>query len=268
MDRGWSPEGGQLLLSGSRAGFGELWSNEGTAYAQITGDAYVGVGGGGSWSPDGSEVAFVKLTTGRKDIWIVDSDGEERPLTTGGMAADGAASVRWSPTGDLVAFVSRAGGMKRVWTVPVQGGEPRPLATPVEVLFASWSPDGRRLAVASGSPGSSDIWTVSLDGHEERRLVAGPGINTQPDWSPDGSQIAFASNRPRPGETESSWNIWRVAATGGEIPLLVAGHSPQWSHDASQILHVWDDNVWTSPVAGGGPIYQLIGVGNNQPHPH
>ena len=149
--------------------------------------------------------------------------------------------------------------------MPANGGEPRPLATPGEVVFASWSPDGQRLAVAAGTKDSTDIWIVPADGGEAGLLVAGPGINTEPDWSPDGSQIAFASNRPRPG-TAQPWNVWRVAATGGEISPLLAGHWPQWSHDGRHILHEWN-GVWTAPVAGSGPIYQLVGGGHNQFRP-
>ena len=145
--------------------------------------------------------------------------------------------------------------------MPAQGGEARPLATPGEVQFASWSPDGQRLAVAAGTADSTDIWIVPVDGGEAGLLVAGPGVNTQPDWSPDGSVIAFASNRPRPEETEPSWNIWRVAATGGEVSLLVAGDSPQWSHDSSDILHLWRGDIWRAPVDGDGPIHPLGGGG-------
>ena len=153
----------------------------------------------------------------------MDAGGQEVQLTKGGMVATGAGSVRWAPSGESIVFVSQAGGGKRVWTVPANGGKPRPLATPGEVVFASWSPDGQRLAVAAGTKDSTDIWIVPADGGEAGLLVAGPGINTELDWSSDGSEIAFASNRPRPGTAEP-WNVWRVAATGGEISPLLAGH--------------------------------------------
>ena len=188
----WSPDGRSVLFPASAAGKGELWSqpSEGGEPVKIASDVDIGIGGGGSWSPDGSEVAFVKVTSsGGKDIWKVNDAGEEAALTQGGLAAGSAASVRWSPTGELIAFVSQSGGEKSVWTVPAQGGEPSPIATPGEAGL----------------------------------LLSGSGINTQPDWSPDGREIAFASNRPRDGETEPSWNIWRVAASGGETSYLMEG---------------------------------------------
>ena len=266
MDRSGPPDGRSLLLSGSQESE-TLWSrlSEGGAYVKLAAGVDHGIGGS-SWSPDGSEIAFVKVTPEGRDIWKVDAAGEAMPLTEGGMAADGA-SVRWSPTEELVAFVSKAGDTKRLWTVPAQGGEPRPLATPGEVQFASWSPDGRRLAVAAGTLDSTDIWIVPVDGGEAGLLVAGPGVNTQPDWSPDGSGVVFASNRPRPEDAEPSWNIWHVAATGGEVSLLVAGDSPQWSHDGSDILHLWRGDIWRAPVAGNGLIDQLGGCSHPCSHP-
>ena len=265
----WSPDGRSLLFPASAAGKGELWSqpSDGGEPVKIASDVEVGIGGGGSWSPDGSEVAFVKVTSsGGKDIWKVNDAGEEVALTQGGLAVGGAASVRWSPSGELIAFVSQSGGGKRVWTVPAQGGEPSPIATPGEVTFASWSPDGRRLAIAASREDSSDIWIVPVDGVEAGLLLSGSGINTQPDWSPDGREIAFASNRPRDGETEPSWNIWRVAASGGETSYLMEGHSPQWSRDGLDVLHVWDGDVWTAPAAGGVPV-TLVAINHDESRP-
>jgi dipeptidyl aminopeptidase/acylaminoacyl peptidase len=112
-------------------------------------------------SPDGSRVAFVRVTVNEKkegyntSIWMVATSGKEAPhrLTTG----DRDSSPRWSPDGKYLAFtrstekdgkpeppqlcmLSMAGGDAFVFTsLPKGAGDP------------NWSPDGKLIVFASSS---------------------------------------------------------------------------------------------------------------------
>ena len=102
-------------------------------------------------SPDGSRVAFVHKSFGKKNnyvtnIWMVDSDrGEPYQFTTGNR--DGAPA--WSPDGRMLAFVGgRQEGAPQVYVMPTDGGEARALTQLPEgaIYQLKWSGDGKRLA--------------------------------------------------------------------------------------------------------------------------
>ena len=110
-------------------------------------------------SPDGSRVAFVRVTVNEKkdgyntSIWTVSTASRETHQLTSGTRDS---SPRWSPDGQYLVFVR----------VTEKDGKPD-----VPQLFM--------LAMAGGD--SFQITTVAR----------GAG---QPQWSPDGKQIAFVNN--------------------------------------------------------------------------
>ncbi len=249
----WSPDSRRICYQGfTESGDLLVVSADGGDPVPLAANAEMGESGGATWSPDGSNVAYVSADGGRREIWIVKADGSGAvALTSGASAATGEATVRWSPDGAHIAFVSDSGGQKKVWIVPAAGGEPRSVSTtPGEDQHMAWSPDSKQLAISSGTSAESDLWVTTVAGGTAQRLIASPGADTDPDWSPDGERIAFASTRSHGGE-EGLWNLWTVAASGGEPVWLAEGRSPHWSPDGSQLLHVWDNDVWTIPVEGG-----------------
>src|SRR5690606_12501559 len=110
-------------------------------------------------SPDGSQVAFVRVTVNEKEdqydtsIWLVPADRTEPP---------------------------------RQLTRGTRDTAPR------------WSPDGRRLAFVratdtEGRAQPPQIHVLSLDGGEARAVTNIPRGANNPAWSPDGTRIAFSS---------------------------------------------------------------------------
>jgi len=112
-------------------------------------------------SPDGSAVAFVRVTVNERDdrydtaIFAVPADGRDAPrrLTAGNRDT----APRWSPDGKRLAFVrasERDGKTQpgQIYVLAMDGGEARP----VTELAAgagnpAWSPDGMRLAFTSAT---------------------------------------------------------------------------------------------------------------------
>lgn len=118
-------------------------------------------------SPDGSRVAFVKVSVNDKkdgydtSIWSVSMRGDEQPIRIGSGSHD--SSPRWSPDGKWLAFVrspeppaagggptARPSGGPQIYIIPTNGGEswkvtdlPRGAGVPV------WSPDSRTIAFSS-----------------------------------------------------------------------------------------------------------------------
>ncbi|HEU5451619.1 MAG TPA: S9 family peptidase [Terriglobales bacterium] len=111
-------------------------------------------------SPDGSQIAFVRVTVNdKKDgydtaIWTVATQsGESRPLTAGPRDT----SPQWSPDGSRLAFirtVEKDGKNQppQVYILPFSGGEAYAITKlPKGASAPNWSPDGKKIAFNSTS---------------------------------------------------------------------------------------------------------------------
>jgi len=109
-------------------------------------------------APDGSRVAFLKVTVNEKrdgyntSIWIVSTTtGETKQLTSGTRDS----SPRWSPDGKYLVFV--------------------------------------RVPEKDGRPDQPQLFMLSMDGGEAWQFTSLPRGAGGPQWSPDGKTIAFAN---------------------------------------------------------------------------
>jgi len=110
-------------------------------------------------SPDGSTVAFVKVTVNSAktnydtSIWTVPMSGADQPhrLTSGTRDSN----PRWSPDGKFLAFVRSAeapGSFAQIYLLPTAGGEAFQLTNVARGAGAPvWSPDGRWIAFGSSA---------------------------------------------------------------------------------------------------------------------
>src|SRR5436309_9440422 len=111
-------------------------------------------------SPDGSRVAYVRVTVNEKkegyetQIWMVSPRGEPPVRLTGGPRD---ASPRWSPDGRRLVFTRSLdeGGQPQppqLYVLPANGGEAWALTSlPKGAGAPAWSPDGRSIAFLSGT---------------------------------------------------------------------------------------------------------------------
>ena len=110
-------------------------------------------------SPDGRQVAFVRVTVNEKKdgydsaIWMVPTDASAPPRAFTSGRRD--SSPRWSPDGTRIAFVravERDGKAQpaQLHLITAGGGEARSLTDlPKGAATPAWSPDGKRLAFTS-----------------------------------------------------------------------------------------------------------------------
>ena len=161
----------------------------GTKPLRLTEDADSAFDGSPTWSPDGRQIAFGRVS--RNDtaaIYTIPSlGGQERKLVdVVGPAQAGfnnlVPTLHWAPDGEWLAFAEKAGedAPARVVRLSLATAEKRPLTSPppesMGDLHPQVSPDGRSLAfVRSGSRswGNQDVWVQPVGGGEARRLTLG-----------------------------------------------------------------------------------------------
>ena len=168
------------------------------------------------FSPDGQRLAITQWTSkyngGPAVVHTVPRAGGA-PLAR--LSVDDADSVNmpgscWNRQSGLVVFSSDPVDRDQAFVVPGEGGEPRSVTGPPEVVFEpTFSPDGQWIVYESHRNGErGEIWKVRLDGTGYTRLTSGRN-DRQPNWSPAGDRIVF--QRHGRGPTD----LWTVSPDGG-----------------------------------------------------
>ena len=223
-------------------------------------------------SPDGSDVAFVRLTVDKprdqyeSEIWAVRTDGRDRPrqLTVGPRDL----APRWSPDGTQLAFVrstERDGRPEppQIYVMPLAGGEPRAIVRmPRGATNPVWSPDGKVIAFTSTA--RPDEVSAGAD--------KSPGAGTAPPRISDVRVITDAAYRANgvggfgyvdPDRPAHIWTVAVVEASDdGNPPRPVtsgefAASNHQWAPDGASIYFVADRRRQTYYLEDDADLYSV-----------
>ncbi len=183
-----------------------------------------------SFSPDGKHIAFTSERSGKRRIWICDSEGESCSQLRSGVTASMAA---WSPQGERIAFSGGEEGKSAVYVADLKGEYARRLSEEDSInIVSGWSRDGQSIYLASDRTGEYQIWKIPASGGPARQITQGGGIFAQE--SHDGRFLYYL-------KLENPRTVWRLnLADGKESPIFETRMIP-----AS--LEVWHDKVFWVP---------------------
>jgi TolB protein len=197
----------------------------------------------GSWSPDGSRIAFFRSASYRSgygpiyDIYVVNADGSGATrLTNDSLASSGPV---WSPDGSKIAFhrYHEYGYSSQIYVMNADGsGVTRLTNNPGGEFGCAWSPDGSLIVFTSLRDDNLEIYVMNADGSNPVNLTNNPASDGFDAWSPDGSKMAFTSDR------DGNREIYVMNPDGsGVIRLtnnLAWDRSVAWSPDGTRIAFI------------------------------
>jgi Tol biopolymer transport system component len=203
-----------------------------------------------TWSPDGSEIAFVGVSrsfeSGRRGdrLYVVGADGRNlKPL----LGTHGAISPAFAPDGSSIAFTRSRRRGASIWLADLAGGAPQPLTPPRKghYLFpGSFSPDGSTLlATRFVGRRPEEIVAVHLDTGEVEPVLRHAGT---PAYSPDGTRFALIRWRPlkrRDGTQTESSDLFTIKADGTGLRRLTKTRYqdesfPSWDPSGERLAFV------------------------------
>ena len=148
-----------------------------------------------SWSPDGSQIAFISDKTGEEELYLIPQDGSKpaEQITNGGTAMRYA--PEWAPDGKRIAFSDKDGKLyvltladrKIIEVTDTPRGQIRDY---------TWSPRGNFLAFTMANQNqfaSVFIWSAT-DG-QVRRVTDDFFNSYNPAWDPQGNYLYYLSDR-------------------------------------------------------------------------
>jgi len=233
---GWSPDAKTVYFRDDRhlvaidVSTGEktsLTSNLETYY----GDDFLAV------SPDGSQLAFVRMLTGMLDgIYLMPAEGgaAREILAPGPRSILG---LSWSQSGRELIYTESSGPLYRL---ALDGSPPQTLiGLGNRVESPAVAARGERLVYAAVAE-QHNIWRYPIaptgqqaDGPASRKIAASTLADSEPQISPDGERIVFRSARSGGAEiwVASLANSSAIQLTETQAPV----GSPRWSPDGLQI---------------------------------
>lgn len=185
-DPAWMDDGSAIVYTSNVSGNDDLWrlTISGTAASglpeQLTRD---GEADGEASVLESGAIVFVRGRARAARLWLHDSSGAERRLTSG------ESTERWpAARGDRVAYVQITDDARRLRIRTLSTRRDTAIVSERSPEWAEWSPDGTRLLFSSNA-GRGGVFVTDREG---RYVNLVSGTRGEPAWNPDGTSIVIA----------------------------------------------------------------------------
>ena len=143
-----------------------------------------------SWSPDGSQLAYVSFEQKKPIIYVHTLATGQRRVVANFKGSNSAPT--WSPDGRQLAVVLTKDGRSQLYVLNADGSGVRRLASSSGIdTEPAWSPDGQWIYFTSDRGGSPQIYRISASGGGAQRVTFDNAYNVTPRPSADGKLLAF-----------------------------------------------------------------------------
>jgi TolB protein len=186
-----------------------------------------------SWSPDGSQLAYVSFESRKPVIYAHDVATGKRRLIANFRGSNSAPA--WSPDGrQVVATLTRDGG-SQIYAIGLNGGEPKRLTQSSSIdTEPAYSADGKTIYFVSDRGGSPQIYRMSPTGGNPERVTFTGSYNISPAVSADGRWLAYVSR------VGGAFKLHVMEFASGKVTSItdtVADESPSFAPNSRLIVY-------------------------------
>lgn len=147
-----------------------------------------------TWSPDGSQFAYVSYEDGNSAVFVQDVASGSRDKVLAFKGINGSPS--WSPQGDKLAVSLSKDGNSELYLYDLQTRSTARLTRNSSIdTEPSWFPDGQSILFTSDRGGSPQLYRLWLTSHKLERVTFKGKYNANGGVSPDGKYVIYVHRK-------------------------------------------------------------------------
>jgi TolB protein len=179
-----------------------------------------------------SRIVFSNDSTGYKEIYMIDYDGENLKQLTNHKSIS--IVPRWSNDGTKIFYTSYRYGNPDLFVIDFTEGKIKLFSKFQGLNIAGGtSPDNSKIILTMSRGKDPSIYTIEIQSKEIQNLISNFGVCASPTFSSDGKEVAFISDRPG----NPQLYIYNLETkTYRKLTNFYWADSPNWSNSGKWIV--------------------------------